>query len=319
MGRILEALRREANRGPSTPDAAPPRPRLDPPKTDTADDLAGESVPFIEVGGPRSQLEASPDVLACPSPRRGPAAPPPAAAPRLRPVAAPPDEPRVMTVAFRPLAGEPLRGPAHRGFTPELIAYHRPDHPVSEQYRRLATGIAAQLPTGRPQVVLFTAMAPGAGTTTVLLNTAVAWAGRRARVAVVDANVCRPAVGERLGLRPAPGLRELLTGEKDVARVVQETGIPNLGAVSVGRALVGRSAGGEWHAALRQLREQFDVVLVDAPCWDGRSGIAALGSACDAVYLVLPEAEADGPAAGEMVRRIPEQGGRLRGLILTQR
>jgi Mrp family chromosome partitioning ATPase len=77
---------------------------------------------------------------------------------------------------------------------------------------------------------------------------------------------------------------------------------------------------GDWiRPVLQLLRERFDLVLVDAPCWDGRSEVVALGSACDALYLVLPEAEAEAAEVEEWVRSIIQQGGRPRGCILTQR
>ena len=67
------------------------------------------------------------------------------------------------------------------------------------------------------------------------------------------------------------------------------------------------------------MRERFDLVLVDAPCWDGRPEMVALGSLCDLVYVVLPEAESATPATDAWIRTLPQQGARLRGCIVTQR
>src|SRR5262249_50043075 len=127
-----------------------------------------EEVSFIEVGGPRSTIVASPDVLA--SAAKAPARPAPAPGPRLRPIfgATPAEAPaRVMPAGSRPLPAAPAPlGPAHRRFAPELIAFHRSEHPVSEQYRVLADDLTAQLPGGRSQVLLFTALTSEVGTTT---------------------------------------------------------------------------------------------------------------------------------------------------------
>jgi len=191
---------------------------------------------------------------------------------------------------------------------------------VSEQYRTLAEGISGQLPVGRPQVILFTALEPEIGTTTVLLNTAITYARQgRLRVAVVEANLSHPALARRLGIPEAPGLRELLAGSAALNEVLHETGQPNLSALPGGDGGMPRMLGEAIRPALRQLRERFDLILLDAPCWDGRPEMVALGSACDLTYLVLSDASAETAETEAWIRTLPQQGARLRGSIVTQR
>jgi Mrp family chromosome partitioning ATPase len=68
---------------------------------------------------------------------------------------------------------------------------------------------------------------------------------------------------------------------------------------------------------VRQLRERFELVLIDAPCWGARPEAAALAAVCDAVYLVAPGGE--DAATGELVRTLPRQGVPLRGQVVTGR
>ncbi len=70
-------------------------------------------------------------------------------------------------------------------------------------------------------------------------------------------------------------------------------------------------------ALVEQLREAFDLVLIDGPRWDGRSGCLALARMSDAVFLVAPTAEADSPPASDLMRDLPEQGVALAGCVLT--
>jgi Mrp family chromosome partitioning ATPase len=325
MGRMLEAFklidpqRQEPAEDRPAPALAWPRPEPAAPPKPSADE---EEVPFIEVGGPRSTTEASSQVRAAGAKLDKKQAA--LQGPKLRPVGMPTlaDAPtRIMSVIFRPLPGEasPL-GPALRRFAPELIAFHRSEHPVSEQYRSLTEGITAQLPGGRPQVILFTSLEPEAGTTTVLLNAAITYARQgKLRVAVVEANLRRPALARRLGLPDAPGLRDFLAGTVTLTEALHVTGQPNLSALPAGDGGAPRLLSDALRPALRQLRERFDLVLVDAPCWDGRPEMVALGSACDLMYLVLPEADADTPETEAWVRTLPQQGARLRGCIITTR
>jgi Mrp family chromosome partitioning ATPase len=306
MGRVLDALRQgeapHPEPGPRPQPAAAPAP---------APQLAeGETeIPFIEVG-PCKSLEASPSVLACtPSAllaARGAAESP-------APPAAPPG-----TVAFRPL-GRPA-APCRSRIAAEVVAFHAPEQAAGAQYRDLLAAVTAAGP-GPPQAaLLFTPALPDAEATAVVLNLAVTAArqGRR-RVLAVDGNLRRPGVAWRLGLPEAPGLREVLAGAVTLDEAIQETEQPNLLALTAGAPAGGvgpRFVAETMRSLLRQLRQRFDLVLVDAPRWDGRTD-AALLSACDAVYLVLPEKDAESPAVDELLQALPAAGARLAGCVLA--
>jgi Mrp family chromosome partitioning ATPase len=331
MGRILEALK-QAEAQWRRPALTAPLPRPQQPEVAATDpepvaveeslEEAGDEVPFIEVGGPRSLVEASPTVLAAGSNGTRPAKPSQPSQARAEPPAAPAPPPGAVAFQPFPVAPPPLP-PAGQRFARDLVAFHRPDHPVSEQYRELWHALAAQLPVGRPHVLLLTAAVPGAGTTTALLNLAVTAAqSGKPRAVVVDAAVGRSAVARCLGLPEAPGLQEVLAGTTSLLRALRETGQANLLALTageVGRGAGARLAGEAMRSVLRHLRGRFDLVLVDAMPWDGRPDVVGLGSFCDSVYLVVPQSEAQKPAVQDLLELIPQQGGRLRGCILTHR
>jgi len=227
-------------------------------------------------------------------------------------------------VTFRPAPDEgDCRAESQPRFPPELIAYHRPDHPVSVQYRQVLASVLAASPEKESQVLLFTATRPGGGTTTVLLNVAITAARQaRRRVVVVDGNLRRPALAERLGLRIGIGLRDVLAGTAALEQALQETDQPNLVALTAGAAGGGngvRFVAETLRSLLRQLRHHFDLVLVDGPRWDGQPDVVLLGSACDAVYLVVPEGEAESPQVDDLFQIIPQHGARLGGCILAGR
>jgi Mrp family chromosome partitioning ATPase len=210
-----------------------------------------------------------------------------------------------------------------RRMAAELVAFHQPDHPASQQYRDLLSGLLAQYPSGWGQVLLFTSPAPWGGTTTVLLNLAVTAARQEGRrVAVVDANFRRPALGERLGLGPAPGLREVLSGTVPLAQALQETAQKNLWALMAGRSEHGPDGRLplDWlMPTLRQLRQQFNLVFVDAASWNEGSEVSALAATSDAVYMVihqLPGTPASNDPALPPLRQPPSN---LQGCILTVR
>jgi len=114
----------------------------------------------------------------------------------------------------------------------------------------------------------------------------------------------------------------VLAGAATLDAALRETAQPDLAALTAGVAV---ATGGICFLAetvrslLRQLRLRFDLVFVNAPPWDGRPETGNLAAACDAVYLVVPPAEAEAPATDELFRRISEAGATPGGCVVAGR
>jgi Mrp family chromosome partitioning ATPase len=312
MAKVLDVLRQAEAK---CDDIAAASPAGESAKDDFVPNFGGEDVPFVEVGPARS-LEGSAAVLAVLPPRLRIAPQPPADAGPILDISAAIGGP--LGVCLRPLPdGLALRPPGER-FATDLLAFHQPEHPAVAEYRQLARTLLEGAVPGAARVLLCAGTGPTVGATSVVLNLAVCLAGPGdRRVLVVDANLSRPTVAERLGLRGRPGLAEVLAGTESLDRALQETGLANLTALTAGRASRERSGGAGREAfrpVLRQLRDRFDVVLID-----GGADAAALPGPCDAVYLVVPQTAADTPATADLARALLRQGVPLRGCILTGR
>jgi Mrp family chromosome partitioning ATPase len=286
------------------------------PASVTTDDepmlVSTEEIPFIEVG-PKKSMEASPSVLAC-SPSRLSLVKGLSPSPVGEPVHGIP-APR--SVHFRAVSTIS----AHRSrLAPELLAYHAPNEPAARQYAEVFAAVLNACPApDRPNVLLCCSALPRCGNTTTLLNLSILAARQERRVLVVDANLREPGIAERLGLPIAPGLREALAGAVSLDEVIQPTELPNLFALTAGvrdTATV-RFVSGTIRSLLRQLRQRYPLVFVDGPCWDGRPEVVSLGAACDAVFLVVPETQAESPRTDGLLQLIPGQGVRLAGCILV--
>ncbi len=257
-----------------------------------------EEMSFIEIGPKRVVVDASPGVLAAHPP-----------APEAAPL------PRPHGVQFRTLPDEPATRLAA-----ELVAYHAPDQPAAKQYAELLNVLleAARRRTGARQALLFSGVRAGAGCTTVLLNLAISAARGGHKVVVVDANLRRPGVAGKLALDDAPGLAEVLAGEPISGDPLRQTAVENLTALTAGTPAPVLGDVGMLRSLTEELRQAFDLVLIDGPRWDGRVGCQALAGMCDAVFLVVPACEADGPPASELLRELPGQGVALAGCVLTE-
>jgi Mrp family chromosome partitioning ATPase len=290
MARIREKLRHGG-----APAAIAPAP-VDVPDENVEAEVS-DSMSFIEVG-PRRYFEASADVLA---------AGPHSALLRSLPVAAP-----------------------KRGLAPELVAYHAPGQPSSARYGDL---LASLLEAGRVRAgvacrtLLLTAARAEIGTTTVLLNLAISAARQDRRVVVVDANLRRPAVADRLALSPGPGLTDVLAGEVALEDAVRATAQDNLFVLTAGSPASLLADETCLRDVVLGLAAEYDLVLIDGPrieqplpvagrAWDRRA-VSLLATACQAMYLVVPASESESASTTELVAGLAARALPLAGCIVA--
>jgi tyrosine-protein kinase Etk/Wzc len=315
MAKILDALKSGDTNG--LPSSWPPsvEPVKSPPPVAPPEEV--EEVPFIEVGGPNRQVEASPDVLGqSAAPKATRETPPPSPAPSE---AAPTPAARATrtdapVVAFRPWPPPVETTPATET---DLIVLHQPDHPTSRQYFALLDQVLGA--DCDPQVLLFTALAAGQGVTTVLLNLALAaGASGERKVAVVDANWKNPGLAARLGLPAGPGLEEVISGSVALEHALRPAPAGHLHVLSGSSwsSRVFRQGGPEalrW--VLRWLRTRFDLVFLDAPVWEESEEFTLLVALSDAVLPVVQESRLVQPRLHQMIQTMTQSGAHVRGVI----
>src|SRR5262249_50459289 len=202
-----------------------------------------------------------------------------------------------MTVTLQPWHAAAASTPSKR-MAVELIAYHDPEKPASKQYQALLTRLLEDL-SGEARVILLSGFAPGSGTTTALLNLAISGCrGGERRVAVVDVNLRRPGVAERLGLLEKPGLQEGLAGRAALEQALQVAALENLHALTAAPRTGGAidlltEQAAAW--VVGWLKQRYDLVFLDAPVWEETAELTALAEVCNALYLVVHQADAQRP------------------------
>jgi receptor protein-tyrosine kinase len=133
------------------------------------------------------------------------------------------------------------------------------------------------------------------GKTTVLSNLGIVLAETGRRVLLVDADLRRPRLHEVFNICNSWGLSDVLQGSEPVENMVRESlsrrsDIPGLfvlpsgpGAANLMRLLYSKRL----HAFLRQLRAEFDTVLIDTPPMSKFSDARVLGHYSDSVIMVV--------------------------------
>lgn len=152
-----------------------------------------------------------------------------------------------------------------------LIALLRPNSQASEAFRSLRTALLLSSAGTPPKTVLIASAVPEEGKTTVSINIAAMLAQRGARVLLVDADLRRGLIGDRLNIPKNLGLSGALTGAvnwHDAVETLPDTA--NLFILQAGvrppnsAELLGST---QMHELLEEWKTDYDHVIVDsAPC-----------------------------------------------------
>ena len=214
---------------------------------------------------------AVPPVPQAPAALRRPAAPPPKSAPAATVAAAPHHEPAAAPQAPRPEPKVEFCGPfavidrdhLHDG---GMIVPEDPVTGLLEEFRivkreLLADARATDTPLARR--ILVCSPHPGEGKTYCATNLAIALAAERGiEVLLVDADVVKPSVTERLGIEPGPGLMDALDNPAiQPERLVIRTDIEGLFVLPAGTAT---ALDAEYLASART-GEMLDRLTQNAP------------------------------------------------------
>jgi Mrp family chromosome partitioning ATPase len=116
--------------------------------------------------------------------------------------------------------------------------------------------------------VMVSSAVAGEGKTSLSCRLAASLARAGLRTLLVDADTRNPSVHKVFGVSCDPGFCEILCGGTDLASAVKATPVPGLSLLCSGRwseqmpCALGR---GQASVLFDQLRQQFDIILVDSP------------------------------------------------------
>ncbi|MDE2902211.1 MAG: polysaccharide biosynthesis tyrosine autokinase [Chloroflexota bacterium] len=161
--------------------------------------------------------------------------------------------------------------------------------PAAEAYRKIRTSIDLW-GLQHPVRLLVTSAGQGEGKSTTAANLAVVFGQTERRVVLVDADLRRPCLHQRLGLRNTRGLTSLLVNhEEDASTALRRTAFHNVSLVPAGQSPANAAellASTRMRNVLDELADLADIVIVDSPPVLGVSDPVVLAAAGGAVLLV---------------------------------
>ena len=175
-----------------------------------------------------------------------------------------------------------------------LVTLLAPRSAGTEAYRLLRTAITLMPIKQRHRIISLTSCGPGEGKSTTALNLGVVLATSGKRVLLIDADLRKPTIAQRLKLPPTdqPGLSRYLSdstvlAEDCIQRVPEVTGLDVIPVQEIPpfpSELLGQ---GRLEELLLWSRDHYDYVLIDTPPVLLVTDALIVASLCDTLLVVV--------------------------------
>lgn len=220
---------------------------------------------------------------------------------------------------------------ARTGASPPVLLGHLSAHPANsslpieecrfqaESMRVIRTALLFRLMDSDRPVVQITSAGPGAGKTTfaVMLAKSLAKCGKR--VLLVDGDIRKPALAERLAVAACPGLLDLLNQNVTEELAIRQTDQPGLSILPAGTEPRNEDAeaitNGMFCTLLKRWRERYDIVLLDScPIMSGADAVILAGNV-EGTIMIVREGHCTRAGVLEALLRLNNCHGTLIGTV----
>jgi Mrp family chromosome partitioning ATPase len=199
-----------------------------------------------------------------------------------------------------------------------IVVYSTPRSAGADRFRLVQMRLKNLQAAKKLKNLLITSPLPGDGKSTVALNLATALSEKGKRpVLLLEADIYRPSLVTKLGLKPWPGLTECFDRKSDPMLAIRRIDPLGFYLLPAGRATEGGSV--LQFAFTPQLMEglahSFKWILIDAPPTTPMAEILALRAQSDATLLVARAGKTPREAIEEATRNIGRD--HILGIILN--
>jgi succinoglycan biosynthesis transport protein ExoP len=172
-----------------------------------------------------------------------------------------------------------------------LVSKWRPWSVVAEQFRVAATRLTLMQAAQASTVTVITSAVKGEGKSAVSVNLGYVLARDLGKsTLIIDCDLKCPMVHSYTGIRPDPGLREILNGDQSLDSCLQSLGDVPLWLLPAGGDVDQPIELSKMHhlvSILSEVRARFDHIILDAPPILPLADMHVLAEMADIVALVI--------------------------------
>ena len=194
---------------------------------------------------------------------------------------------------------------------------------ASEAYKLLRTKILFSFAdVQRCRVIGVSSAQAGEGKSLTAVNLAYSLSEIGKKVLLIDCDLRRPSVSEKLGIRPDPGLSNYLTGQSTLEQAIQPCGISGeehaFYVMTAGpnppnpQELLGSK---RMSQLLDMLRKEFDYVLLDFPPAGEVSDALSFSKQTDGMLLVVRQNYCNRKLFGSTVKQFKYMESKVLGVV----
>lgn len=190
----------------------------------------------------------------------------------------------------------------------------------AEAFRVLRTNLQYVEVDHEQKVFVVTSSLPGEGKSTTVVNLAITLAMADQRVALVECDLRRPLIARRLGLDGDVGSTSVLIGAvslEDAFQPYLDTGLQVLACGPIPPNPSELLQSQAMSKLLVELRQQFDIVLLDAPPLLPVTDAAVLATQTDGALLVVKHGRTRRDQLAHAVERLDAVDAKTLGVVLN--
>lgn len=174
---------------------------------------------------------------------------------------------------------------------PITILNNRVGYNFKESYRLVRTKVKKYCDKNDCKVILVSSAVPGEGKTTTSINIALSLAEISDKVVLIDADLRKPSVLERLKVDEKHiSINSVLKGEADVMEALMDIDSSRLKILAGGNSIKNAPecmGSAEMKNIIQVLRENFDYVVIDTPPCGIMSDASIISQYADGMIMVV--------------------------------
>ncbi len=203
---------------------------------------------------------------------------------------------------------------------PRLIAITQPDSNYCEEYRSLRTQILHKSQRQKLQSIVVASINPSEGKSVTALN--LSWLLAQTdgiNALIIDSDLRMPSLTDYLGIETDKGLSDVLAGRtslNDSIIKLEPSGLHLLPGGEARKDVAELISGPTFKEILRQARQMFDYVIIDAPPLGIFTDATVLINHADGAMLVIRAGKTSYSAVDRVLETLPRE--RMLGVVLNQ-